>query len=82
MSAIKPYKSMPCTVCHPHDRYAAEVVWVSPTGHRIKIVRRAPGFGGEKELATRREDGSYRLAGKHGARIALGKAEDYRCQEI
>jgi hypothetical protein len=77
---LVPIVGMPCTVCHPNDRYAASVTQV--IGKKLSIIWIKREGWNEEEPATLRHDGNYRLRGEHGARITLGVAESYRCPDI
>ena len=74
---------LPATICHPNDRYASKIVYVSPS---LKTLTASYDDrwdqNGRKVLTFRRDKlGVYRAKGG-SPRLHIGHAENHRCQEI
>lgn len=74
---------LPATICHPNDRYASKIVYVSPS---LKTLTASYDDrwdqNGRKVLTFRRDKlGVYRAKGG-SPRLHIGHAETYRCREI
>ena len=71
---------LPATICHPNDRYPAEIVEVSPSLHTITVKH--TGYRADDSFVFRRDKlGVYRAKGG-SPRLHIGHAETYRCREI
>lgn len=70
-----PVVGMPATYSIGSDSYAAEVVSVSKSGHKIEA---RVGRGSKAETFTRRKNGAYVLAGTTYGHLTLGMAREYR----
>lgn len=74
---------LPATICHPNDRYASEIVYVSPS---LKTLTASYydrwDQNGRKVLTFRRDKlGVYRAKGG-SPWLHIGHAETHRCGEI
>lgn len=71
---------LPATICHPNDRYPAEIIEVSPSLHTIVVKH--TGYRADDSLVFRRDKlGVYRAKGG-SPRLHIGHAETHRCEEI
>lgn len=72
---------MPATILHPSDRYAAEVVSVSASGHQV-VVRSACGEDVFTWRKGKGDVGHFAERGQTSPILALGFAETYLCPEL
>lgn len=68
------------TILHPQDRYSAELISVSPSGHVVRVRSAC----GTKLFTWRKGDGvgQFVEAGKSSPALAIGFAEDHRAPEV
>jgi hypothetical protein len=76
LDATKVTPGMPATILHPNDRYAAEVLSASPSGHEVTVRSSC----GEDTFTWRKGQdgvGYFAEVGKRSPQLALGFAEQY-----
>ena len=75
----------PCTICYVNDRYPAEVVTVSRSGHLL-IVKEPNGevsaYTWRKGPTTDPHRGSFVAARSTSPRLVIGRAMEYRNPDI
>jgi hypothetical protein len=79
---VQPTLGMPVTYHLGSDSYAGEIVWVSPSGHKVTVELSGYSATSQRDpsgiMCTCRRDGVYRVVGsKRGQFLSLGKAVSY-----